>query len=628
MSNHLGQQLGNYHLIGKLGRGGFADVYLGEHVYLKTRAAIKVLRAQLSENDLENFLKEARAIANLIHPNIVRVLEFGVEGNVPFLIMDYASKGTVRQCYPKGTRLPLQTILTYAKQVAAALQYAHNQRVIHRDVKPENLLIGRNNEILLSDFGIAMVGQGSDYRSGQLVGGTVAYMAPEQLQGHATEASDQYALGIITYEWLCGECPFQGSYFEIASHQVLTPPPSLHQKIDSIPPVVEQVVQKALNKDPQQRFKDVQTFANALEQVCQGVRSRGSLLASDTSISLKRGVSRRVVLVGLGGLVGAAAAGGGIAWVFQRIGMQAPPIGTTIFTYKNHVDAVESVAWAPDGRRIVSGSADKTVQVWDATTGDHNLIYRGHSSRVWSVAWSPDAARITSGSGELALYDPSADDTVQVWDATSGTKTHIYHGHSSQVQAVAWSPNSQRIASASLDDTVQVWKAVNGGNALIYRLHGRPVRAVTWSPDGRRIASGGDDNIVQIFDSTTGNLIFTYRGHSDGLHSVAWSPNGKYIASASYDGSIQVWSTSTGTPIFIHNDSNTRINAVAWSPDSTRIASASWDKTIQVWDVMTRQNIFVYQNHTGVATSVAWSPDGSRIASASWDKTVQVWQAS
>lgn len=628
MNNHLGQQLGNYRLIGKLGRGGFADVYLGEHVYLKTQAAIKVLRAQLSKDDLESFLKEARAIANLIHPNIVRVLEFGVEGNVPFLVMDYAPKGTVRQCYPKGTRLPLETILTYVKQVAAALQYAHNQKVIHRDVKSENLLIGRNNEVLLSDFGIAMVGQGSDYRTAQSVGGTVGYMAPEQLQGRATAASDQYALGIITYEWLCGECPFRGSYFEIASQHMLTPPPSLQQKMDSIPPMVEQVVQRALNKDPQQRFRDVQTFADALEQAYQGLRSKGTLLASDKSMPLKRGVSRRAVIMGLGGLIGAAAAGSGIAWVVQRIGMQAPPIGTSIFTYKGHVDSVESLGWSPDGKRIVSGSADKTVQVWDATTGNHRLIYRGHSSRVWSVAWSSDGTRITSGSGELALYDPSADDTVQVWDATSGARTFIYHGHSNYVQAVAWSPNSQRIASGAGDDTVQVWNADNGGDALTYRLHGRPVKAVAWSPDGKYIASGGDDNTVQVFDSTTGKLIFTYRGHSDALQTVAWSRNGKYIASGSYDGSIQVWGARTGTPIFIHNDQNTRINAVTWSPDGTRIASAGWDKTVQIWDVIVRKNIFVYQNHTGVVTSVAWSPDGTRIASASWDKTVQVWQAS
>ncbi len=122
MADYVGQQLGNYHVLSLLGHGGFADVYLGEHLYLRKRAAIKVLHTQLASGDLEHFLIEARTIANLVHPFIVRVLEFGVEGNVPFLVMEYAPHGTLRQRYPKGTRLPLLEIMPYVVQVATALE--------------------------------------------------------------------------------------------------------------------------------------------------------------------------------------------------------------------------------------------------------------------------------------------------------------------------------------------------------------------------------------------------------------------------------------------------------------------------------------------------------------------------
>jgi len=270
MNDRVGKQLGNYRLIRLLGQGGFADVYLGEQIYLKTPAAIKVLQARLVQDDLQVFLKEARSIANLVHPNIVRVLEFGVEVDLPYLVMDYAPNSTLRQRHPKGTRVPPPIIANYIKQVASALQYAHEQRLIHRDIKPENMLLGRNNEVLLSDFGIAIVAQSSRYQqSSQDVGGTIAYMAPEQLHGKAVPASDQYALGVVVYEWLCGERPFAGSFPEIASQHMLAAPAPLQPRVPGLSAEVEMVVQRALAKNPQQRFMNVQAFANALEQACQ-----------------------------------------------------------------------------------------------------------------------------------------------------------------------------------------------------------------------------------------------------------------------------------------------------------------------------------------------------------------------
>src|SRR5947209_8133630 len=254
MTDRVGQQLGNYRLIQLLGEGGFAEVYLGEHIYLGTQAAIKVLYTQLTSDDVDKFRTEARTIARLIHPHIVRVLDFGVERKTPFLVMDYAPNGTLRQRHPKGTSLPLATIVSYVKQVADALQYAHDEKVIHRDIKPENILLGRRNEVLLSDFGIATVAQSSRYQSTQDVIGTVAYMAPEQIQGKPRPASDQYSLGIVVYEWLSGDRPFQGSFTELCTQHMFASPASLQQKRSTISPEVEQVVQTALAKDPHQRW--------------------------------------------------------------------------------------------------------------------------------------------------------------------------------------------------------------------------------------------------------------------------------------------------------------------------------------------------------------------------------------
>jgi serine/threonine protein kinase len=191
MTDCVGQQLGNYRLVRFLGRGGFAEVYLGEHVRLGTQAAINVLQAHLASQEIEHFQQEARTIAHLEHPSIVRVLDFDATQGTPFLVMGYATFGTLRQRHPKDLPVPLKLILAYVKQIADALHYAHTEQVIHRDIKPENMLIGRRDEILLSDFGIATLAQSSRYQSTQTMVGTVAYMAPEQIQGKPRPASDQ-----------------------------------------------------------------------------------------------------------------------------------------------------------------------------------------------------------------------------------------------------------------------------------------------------------------------------------------------------------------------------------------------------------------------------------------------------
>jgi serine/threonine protein kinase len=266
MSDLIGQQWGNYRLVRLLGKGGFAEVYLGEHIRLNMLVAIKILHTHLSEEGTEAFQREAQTIAGLSHPHIVRVLDFDLKEGRPFLIIDYAPNGSLRRLYPKGTSVPLSQIITYVKQVSSALQYAHDLKLIHRDVKPENMLLGQRNEILLSDFGIVTMAHSTSSMSAQPSVGTIPYMAPEQIQSYPRPASDQYALGIVVYQWLCGELPFQGSMTEIIAKHVSVPPPPLRAAVPDLPLEVEQVVMMSLRKDPKERFGNVQAFANALEQ--------------------------------------------------------------------------------------------------------------------------------------------------------------------------------------------------------------------------------------------------------------------------------------------------------------------------------------------------------------------------
>ncbi len=268
MADLIGQQLGDYRLTHLLGQGGFANVYLGEHIHLETQAAIKILHERLIAENLESFRQEARTIARLKHPHIVHVFGFGIDASgTPFLVMDYLPAGSIRTIHPRGQKVPLERVILYTRQVAQALQYAHDAKIIHRDVKPQNLLLGPNQEVILSDFGIAVVAHRTASMQMESVIGTALYMAPEQFRGYPTLASDQYSLGILVYEWLCGECPFQGANpLEIGMKHATEPVPLLRQKIPTLLPDIEQVVLTALAKDPKERFSSVQAFANALEQ--------------------------------------------------------------------------------------------------------------------------------------------------------------------------------------------------------------------------------------------------------------------------------------------------------------------------------------------------------------------------
>ncbi len=276
MTDLIGKQVGNYRFLRRLGHGGFGDVYLGQHIHLQRQAAIKVLHAYLTEWAEEAFRVEAQRLVDLEHPAIVRIFDFGIEAGMSYLVMEYAPNGSLRERHPPGSRLPLDIIVRYVKHLADALQYVHDRRLIHRDIKPANVLLGAKQNLLLSDVGLAIVAHSLDSFSLQQIAGTPAYMAPEQAQGMAIPASDQYALGIMVYEWLCGQLPFTSTnrdgkvmQRELEEQHRFVPPPPLREKIPTIAPLVETVVLTALAKEPLGRFASIQAFANALEQASQ-----------------------------------------------------------------------------------------------------------------------------------------------------------------------------------------------------------------------------------------------------------------------------------------------------------------------------------------------------------------------
>lgn len=256
--------LNNYQIHRLLGHGGEANVYLAEHIYSHRRVAIKIPLKD-SQEAQDKLSREGRILTGLKDPHIVPAYEFDVDNGTPFLAMGYAPYGTVRQYHALQKPLQILTILCYLKQVAKALQSIHNDGFIHRDIKSENLLLVQPGHIWLCDFGITVSVDTLRKGSPSVSAGTVPYMAPEQLRGKPCKASDQYSLAIVVYEWLCGETPFQGSSVSIMNQHISATPPLLSKMVPTLSSDVDKVIQKALAKDPRERFRNVSAFARALE---------------------------------------------------------------------------------------------------------------------------------------------------------------------------------------------------------------------------------------------------------------------------------------------------------------------------------------------------------------------------
>ncbi|KIM83198.1 hypothetical protein PILCRDRAFT_69471 [Piloderma croceum F 1598] len=293
-----------------------------------------------------------------------------------------------------------------------------------------------------------------------------------------------------------------------------------------------------------------------------------------------------------------------------------------------HNHSVNSVTYSPDGSNIVFGSGDKTIRVWDASTGVEVLPpLRGHDGPVHSVALSPDGSKIVSG----------GDSTIRVWDASTGVEMlpplqgHNADGRVSST-SVAFSPDGSKIVSGCQDSAIRVWDARIGVEVLPpMRGHDSRVNAVVFSPDGSKIVSGSTDKTIRVWDATTGlEMLPPLRGHDGIVISVSVSSDGSKIVSGSNDKAIRVWDASTGVqmlhPMYAH--SYHPVFSVAFSPDGSKIVSGARDKGIAVVDLNTGVRALPHlRGHDGYVMSVAFSPDGSKIVSGSDDKTIRVWDA-
>ncbi len=288
-------------------------------------------------------------------------------------------------------------------------------------------------------------------------------------------------------------------------------------------------------------------------------------------------------------------------------------------TLKGHTDRVTSVAYSPDGKRIVTGSGDSTAKVWDAETGQEFVTLKGHSGGVTSVAYRLDGRRIVTGSW---------DKTARVWDGETGQELQTFKGHSAQITSVAYSPDGKRLITGSFDQTAKAWDAATGQELFCLTDHTQAVESVAFSPDSKWIVTGGKDSTAKVWDAETGDILLTLKAHPrDFVYRAYFSPDGKRIVTISNDRTAKVWDAEMGQELLNLKGHANAVTGIAYSPDGQRIVTGSWDQTIKVWASQTGEEVFTLKGHSSNVLSVAFSPDGRRLVTGSDDTTAKVWEA-
>jgi WD40 repeat protein len=288
-------------------------------------------------------------------------------------------------------------------------------------------------------------------------------------------------------------------------------------------------------------------------------------------------------------------------------------------TLGGHANSVYGVSFSPDGKMLATASADNTLKLWDTSTGKEIKTLIGHTNSVNGVSFSPNGKMLASASD---------DNTLKLWNTSTGKEIKTLTGHTNSVKGVSFSPNGKMLASASSDNMVKLWDISTGKEITTLIGHTNRVNGVSFSPDGKMLASASVDRTVKLWNTSTGKEIKTLNGHTNWVYGVSFSPDGKMLASASVDCTVKLWNTSTGKEIKTLIGLTDLVLGVSFSPDGKMLATASGDNKVKLWDTSTYKEIKTLIGHTNWVYGVSFSPDSKMLATVSGDNTGKLWDTS
>jgi Tol biopolymer transport system component len=622
MPDHLiGQDLGRYHILEQLGQGGMAVVYKAFDTSLERPVALKVILPyrEHSERFLVRFRREARALAKLSHPNILKIFDYGEYENQPYLVMEYIPGGTLAQRL-KGKPIPWQEAAQFLARIARALETAHEQGIIHRDVKPSNILLANGREPMLSDFGIAKLIE-NDEETADLTGsgvgiGTPEYMAPEQGLGRADERADIYALGVVFYEMVTGHRPYQADTpMAIMLKKNTEPLPRPTQYVPSLPSAVENTLIKALARDPQHRYPNMSAFAAALEGLTVGHKETSPVTTTFTSapttddpqLDFKSQDRTRkrpggwVVWVAagvLGAVCCAALLGGATFWQLLSAAPTRTAAATEVVisnpTQTPKPTSFPTNTFTPPPSPTFIPSATWTPTMFPTEPPPH-------PSGQW-IAFNSER----SGDSEIYLVDTSGNNLTQL------TNNSVHDRYPS------WSPDGQYLVYQINEGDDAELAIMEVATRQVIQLTGTPCHnwGPVWSPDGQWIAfySGCNDNQREIYKVRFNGSDLQQLTSFSGVYSwfPAWSPDGSKITfSSNRSGKYYVYSMNADGSDQVQL---TRGCISSFSPDGSQILYGEYcNDTSDLW-LMNSDGSNSHPLTSGYeCKNGAWSPDGQHI---------------
>ncbi|MEM7152977.1 MAG: protein kinase [Myxococcota bacterium] len=657
-----GATIGRYVLLSQVGAGAMGMVFAAYDPQLDRKVALKLLRPRggsLSRSQ-KRLHREAQALAKLDHPNVVSVHDVGVHEEQVFVAMEFVGGRNLAEwmeSVPESAAVvspdvlvgedgaprvwPWREVLEVFTRAGEGLAAAHEAGLVHRDFKPENVMLSEDGRVRVMDFGLVRVEDGetteavdpdasatSLTQTGSMMG-TPAYMALEQFGAEPVDArSDQFAFCVALYEALYGERPFQGETVgelvnALDNGVVRGAPPGI-----PVPAWVRAVIVQGLAKEPGERFESMQHLLDAL--AADPVARRRRLLArfavaaafvggSWGVLSLSGEVAERdAVIEEQAGtlelqnaeLVQQLAVQRGLrARALVGMGREAEALLLGVQAVGTYADA-----WGEAPGEAVTGL--EQVLAHEPVVMQARHVLRGHEDYVSCLAYSPDGRWLATGS-----YDGSA----RLWDSARGQPGRTLAGDAGQIWTLAFSPDGTRLATATMEGRAQLWNVASGERLATLGGSEGALSSLAFSPDGTRLATAGQGAEVRIWEVPAGTLSSTLSADAQGVvYDLAYSPDGARLVTVGADAAGKVWDVSTGQRVASMLGHEQEITVVAIAPDGTQVATASDDGTARTWALETGEPVAVLPGHRDRVKDLAYSADGARLATVSWDATGRI----
>ncbi len=628
---------GRYEIRREVGRGGQSVVYAAFDKSLNREVALKVPRVgvdgQLHPDAEARFLREARITARLEHPNIIAVHEIGRSDDGQLFCTqrlvrgdEHGRVGTLGKAMSGLTSLPERlALLPRLLAVCDAISYAHEQGVVHRDLKPDNVVLGRLGETVVLDWGIARVLSESEAPPGRvqtLEGqaiGTPLYMSPEQAQGRReliNKSSDVWSIGVMLYELLAGTPPHLApSLVEVMDKVRTSPVPPLQQRSPGVPRALAALVMRALERDQARRYPDAKALADDLRAFLDGRTVGAHDYSAVELVRLFVSRNRTAAIIGVVSVVLLVAA---VFALSRAVNESRASLASAYVQKARQAEAMlrweEASAWYAAARELAA-TEEATVGLRSAwpRANQQTIELVGHQGSVISLASSADGHTLFSG---------GADGTVRIWDLATHAAPRVLQG-SASVNALALSRDGRTLYSGGEDNQLHQWDLASGQGSVIAPLSDA-INALAVSPDGTTIAVATEAKEVLLFELATGKPRWT-SAHLKPVYTVAFSPDGATLVSASWDGVVKVWRVADGELLKSWGAHLGSVLSATFSPDGLWLATGGRDSTVRVWSTATWAEVQTLVGNTQKAYAVAWSRDGQFIASAGADGTSRAW---